>query len=86
MIYTKTVPLAVFSTIYLESDMYSYDADTSVLDWIIVFVLMAIPVVNIIYLAYGAFASSNGSIRNYCRATWIVIAAVALFAIFAKGI
>ncbi|MBQ9724727.1 MAG: hypothetical protein IJV56_05220 [Neisseriaceae bacterium] len=64
----------------------SYDADTSVLDWIIVFVLMAIPIVNIIYLAYGAFASSNGSIKNYCRASWIVIAAVALFAIFAKGI
>lgn len=44
--------------------MYSYDADTSVLDWIVVFVLMAIPVVNIIYLAYGAFASSNGSIET----------------------
>ena len=66
--------------------MYSYDADTSVLEWIVVFVLMAIPVVNIIYLAYGSFESSNGSIRNYCRATWIVIAAVALFAILAKGI
>ena len=44
--------------------MYSYDADTSVLDWIVVFVLMAIPIFNIIYLAYGAFASSNGVLET----------------------
>ena len=55
---------------------YSQDDDViSVKDWILTFILLAIPVVNIILLFVWAFSQdTNESKKNYSKASLIMMA------------
>lgn len=53
-------------------------------EWIITFIVLAIPLVNIVMLFVWAFSgSTNPSKQNFCRATLIVyLVAIVLFFLF----
>jgi hypothetical protein len=57
----------------------------SVGEWLITIIVLAIPVINIIFYLYWAFTSSgNLNRRNYCRAALIIVVIfLGIFVLFA---
>jgi hypothetical protein len=69
-----------------RSTIYSDDSDSiSIGMWIGIFILTAIPIVNIIALCYMAFGGHNETIKNYGKASLIMGMIGIVFLILIRG-
>lgn len=77
---------------YKETNHYSYydnnggnDEVVSIGMWVGILILTAIPFVNIIALLYMAFGASNDNIKNYGKASLILVGISLLFLLLIRG-
>jgi prepilin-type N-terminal cleavage/methylation domain-containing protein len=74
----------------IDSIMFSYDNNdnndvVSVGTWVLIFILLAIPIVNIIGLLIMAFGQGNANLKNFAKASLILMGISLVLIIMVKG-
>jgi hypothetical protein len=69
---------------YRDTDVYNHDV-VSVGKWVLLLIVLAIPIINLVVLLVLAFGNDNINLKNFAKASLIIMVIGLVFALLVGG-